>query len=186
MGVQFAGASSIATAVNFLVTIVTMRAPGMTFWRMPLLVWAKLATSSLVVLGTPFIAGSQFMMLYDRVMHTGFFEPTKGGDVVLYQHIFWFYSHPAVYIMMLPGFGIISEVHLGALAKADLRLRADRVLDRRHRRARVHGMGPPHVRQRHVAVAADPDDGDHDADRGAHGHQDLLLAGHASGVASSI
>jgi len=110
IGVQFAGASSIATAVNFLVTIVTMRAPGMSFWRMPLLVWAQLVTSSLVVLGTPFIAGSQFMVLYDRVMHTGFFEPTKGGDVVLYQHIFWFYSHPAVYIMMLPGFGIISEV----------------------------------------------------------------------------
>ncbi|MGZ4430437.1 MAG: cytochrome c oxidase subunit I, partial [Gaiellales bacterium] len=70
LGVQFAGASSIATAVNFLVTIVTMRAPGMSFWRMPLLVWANLATSTLVVLGTPFIAGSQFMVLYDRVMHT--------------------------------------------------------------------------------------------------------------------
>jgi cytochrome c oxidase subunit I len=110
LGVQFAGASSIATAVNFLVTIVTMRAPGMSFWRMPLLVWANLATSSLVVLGTPFIAGSQFMILYDRVMHTQFFDPSAGGNVVLYQHIFWFYSHPAVYIMMLPGFGIISEV----------------------------------------------------------------------------
>ena len=110
IGVQFAGASSIATAVNFLVTIVTMRAPGMTFWRMPLLVWANLATSTLVVLGTPFIAGSQFMVLYDRVMHTDFFNPSRGGDVIMYQHIFWFYSHPAVYIMMLPGFGIISEV----------------------------------------------------------------------------
>ena len=110
IGVQFAGASSIATAVNFLVTIVTMRAPGMSFWRMPLLVWANLATSSLVVLGTPFIAGSQFMVLYDRIMHTHFFDPAGGGNVVLYQHIFWFYSHPAVYIMMLPGFGIISEV----------------------------------------------------------------------------
>ncbi len=110
IGVQFAGASSIATAVNFLATIVTMRAPGMSFWRMPLLVWANLATSSLVVLGTPFIAGSQFMVLFDRVMHTGFFDPAKGGNVILYQHIFWFYSHPAVYIMMLPGFGIISEV----------------------------------------------------------------------------
>ena len=110
IGVQFAGASSIATAVNFLVTIVTMRAPGMSFWRMPLLVWANLATSSLVVLGTPFIAGSQFMVLYDRVMHTHFFDPAYGGNVILYQHIFWFYSHPAVYIMMLPGFGIISEI----------------------------------------------------------------------------
>ena len=110
MGVQFAGASSIATAVNFLVTIVTMRAPGMGFWRMPLLVWANLATSTLVVLGTPFIAGSQFMVLFDRIMHAHFFDATNGGNVVVYQHIFWFYSHPAVYIMMLPGFGIISEV----------------------------------------------------------------------------
>src|SRR5579871_452349 len=110
MGVQFAGASSIATAVNFLVTIVTMRAPGMTFWRMPLLVWANLATSTLVVLGTPFIAGAQFLVLFDRVLHTNFFNAANGGNVVVYQHIFWFYSHPAVYIMMLPGFGIISEV----------------------------------------------------------------------------
>ncbi|MFL5892217.1 MAG: cbb3-type cytochrome c oxidase subunit I, partial [Solirubrobacterales bacterium] len=110
LGVQFAGASSIATALNFLVTIITMRAPGMNFWRMPLLVWANLATSTLVVLGTPFIAGAQFQVLFDRIMHTHFFDPTGGGDVIAYQHIFWFYSHPAVYIMMLPGFGIISEV----------------------------------------------------------------------------
>ena len=110
IGVQFAGASSIMTAVNFLVTIITMRAPGMTVWRMPLLVWANATTSALVVFGTPFIAGSQFMTLFDRVMGTHFFDWNAGGDVVSYQHIFWFYSHPAVYIMMLPGFGIISEV----------------------------------------------------------------------------
>ncbi len=110
VGVQFAGASSIMTAVNFLVTIITMRAPGMTVWRMPLLVWANATTSALVVFGTPFIAGSQFMTLFDRVMGTHFFNWQAGGDVVSYQHIFWFYSHPAVYIMMLPGFGIISEV----------------------------------------------------------------------------
>ncbi len=87
-----------------------MRAPGMTFWRMPLLVWANFATSTLVVLATPFIAGSQFFVMFDRVMHTNFFETAEGGYVLGYQHIFWFYSHPAVYIMMLPGFGIISEV----------------------------------------------------------------------------
>ncbi len=110
MGVQWAGASSIVTALNFLVTIITMRAPGMTFWRMPLLVWANFSTSTLVVLATPFIAGSQFFVMFDRVMHTNFFETANGGYVVGYQHIFWFYSHPAVYIMMLPGFGIISEV----------------------------------------------------------------------------
>src|SRR5829696_1611356 len=110
LGVQFAGASSIATALNFLVTIVTMRAPGMNFWRLPLLVWANLSTSLLVVAATPFIAGVQFMVLFDRALSTQFFQAAFGGDVVSYQHIFWFYSHPAVYIMMLPGFGIISEV----------------------------------------------------------------------------
>src|SRR5881392_2781831 len=113
MGVQWAGASSIMTALNFLVTIITMRAPGMTFWRMPLLVWANFTTSLLVVIATPFIAGSQFFVMFDRVMHTHFFDviPGGGGGYPLgYQHIFWFYSHPAVYIMMLPGFGIASEV----------------------------------------------------------------------------
>jgi len=110
MGVQWAGASSIMTALNFLVTIITMRAPGMTFWRMPLLVWANFTTSLLVVIATPFIAGSQFFVMFDRVMHTHFFDPSGGGHVIGYQHIFWFYSHPAVYIMMLPGFGIASEV----------------------------------------------------------------------------
>jgi cytochrome c oxidase subunit 1 len=110
MGVQWAGASSIMTALNFLVTIITMRAPGMTFWRMPLLVWANFTTSLLVVVATPFIAASQFFVLFDRVMATDFFSPDAGGYVLGYQHIFWFYSHPAVYIMMLPGFGIVSEV----------------------------------------------------------------------------
>jgi cytochrome c oxidase subunit 1 len=110
MAVQWAGASSIMTALNFLVTIITMRAPGMTFWRMPLLVWANFTTSLLVVIATPFIAGSQFFALFDRVLGTDFFAPDSGGYVLGYQHIFWFYSHPAVYIMMLPGFGIASEV----------------------------------------------------------------------------
>jgi len=110
IGVQFAGFSSIFAALNFLVTIVTMRAPGMTFWRMPLLVWANLATSILIVGATPFIAGVQMMVLFDRALGMNFFQASFGGDAVSYQHIFWFYSHPAVYIMMLPGFGIVSEV----------------------------------------------------------------------------
>jgi cytochrome c oxidase subunit 1 len=110
IAVQLVGASSIATAINFIVTIIGMRAPGMTMWRMPLLVWANFTTSILVVFGTPFIAGSQFMVLFDSVMGTHFFDAMLGGDSIMYQHVFWFYSHPAVYIMMLPGFGIISEV----------------------------------------------------------------------------
>src|SRR5712691_5750937 len=110
VAVQFAGASSVLTALNFLVTIITMRAPGMSFWRMPLLVWANFSTSLLVVIATPFIAASQFFVLLDRGLGFNFFNPSTGGDVLMYQHVFWFYSHPAVYIMMLPGFGIISEV----------------------------------------------------------------------------
>jgi cytochrome c oxidase subunit I len=112
VGVQFAGASSIATALNFLVTIITMRAPGMSFFRMPLLVWANFSTSLLVVIATPFIAASQFFVLLDRALGFNFFRVANGagGDVLMYQHVFWFYSHPAVYIMMLPGFGIISEI----------------------------------------------------------------------------
>src|SRR5437764_2023477 len=110
IGVQFAGASSIATALNFLVTIITMRAPGMSFFRMPLLAWANFSTSLLVVIATPFIAASQFFVLLARALDFQFFNPNTGGDVLMYQHVFWFYSHPAVYIMMLPGFGIISEV----------------------------------------------------------------------------
>ena len=110
LGVQFAGASSILAAINFLVTTISMRAPGMSFFRMPLLVWANLATSILIVGATPFIAGVQLMVLFDRVLGTNFFQAAFGGDVLSYQHIFWFYSHPAVYIMMLPGFGIVSEV----------------------------------------------------------------------------
>jgi cytochrome c oxidase subunit 1 len=110
VAVQFAGASSIATALNFLVTIITMRAPGMSFFRMPLLAWANFSTSLLVVIATPFIAASQFFVLLDRGLGFNFFNQTRGGDVLMYQHVFWFYSHPAVYIMMLPGFGIISEV----------------------------------------------------------------------------
>ncbi len=114
VAVQFAGASSIATALNFLVTIITMRAPGMSFFRMPLLVWANFSTSLLVVIATPFIAASQFFVLLDRALGFHFFDAFvgagKNGNVIMYQHVFWFYSHPAVYIMMLPGFGIISEI----------------------------------------------------------------------------
>src|SRR5829696_2461560 len=91
IGVQFAGTSSIMTALNFIVTIITMRAPGMTFWRMPLLVWANFTTSLLVVIATPFVAGSQFLVLIDRTLHANFFDASQGGDVIAYQHIFWFY-----------------------------------------------------------------------------------------------
>ncbi len=165
IGVQFAGASSIATALNFLVTIITMRAPGMNPWRMPLLVWANLSTSLLVVGATPFVAGAQFMVFFDRILGMNFFQFLEGGDVISYQHIFWFYSHPAVYIMMLPGFGIISEIDLDPpRPKTGLRIPVDGPRADRDRSAGAIRSGPPHVRRRHVGSLGFDDD-HHDADR---------------------
>jgi cytochrome c oxidase subunit I len=104
------GFSSILTGLNFIVTVHRMRAPGMTWFRMPLFVWAHYATSMIMILGTPVIAVTLFLLMLERGLHIGFFDPAYGGDPVLFQHLFWFYSHPAVYIMILPSMGVISEV----------------------------------------------------------------------------
>ncbi|PZV18015.1 MAG: cytochrome c oxidase subunit I [Leptolyngbya sp.] len=104
------GTSSILGAVNFLVTILKMRAPGMTLNKMPLFCWAMLATSALILISTPVLAGALILLSFDLVVGTAFFNPTGGGNPVVYQHMFWFYSHPAVYIMVLPVFGLISEI----------------------------------------------------------------------------
>ena len=110
IGVFINGFSSILTGVNFIVTIHKMRAPGLTWFRLPLFVWAQYATSLIQVLGTPVIAITILLVVFERLFQIGIFNPTLGGDPVLMQHLFWFYSHPAVYIMILPGFGVISEV----------------------------------------------------------------------------
>lgn len=105
-----AGFSSIFTGINFIVTIHKMRAPGMTWDRLPLYVWSHYATSIIIILGTPVVAITLLMVVFERVFHIGVFSPELGGDPVLFQHLFWFYSHPAVYIMVLPGMGVISEI----------------------------------------------------------------------------
>jgi cytochrome c oxidase subunit 1 len=110
LAIQIIGLSSILGALNFIVTIFTMRAPGMTFSRIPLFVWAQLVTAFLTVLAVPFITVAVTFLLFDRVFGTEFFSTAAGSDPKLYQFLFWYYSHPAVYIMILPGFGIISEV----------------------------------------------------------------------------
>jgi cytochrome c oxidase subunit 1 len=110
IGIFISGFSSILTGLNFIVTIHKMRAPGMTWRRLPLFVWAHYATSLIQVLGTPVVAITLLLVVAERVAHVGVFDPAVGGDPILFQHMFWFYSHPAVYIMILPGMGVISEV----------------------------------------------------------------------------
>ena len=110
LGIFITGFSSILTGLNFIVTIHRMRAPGMTWFRMPLFLWSTYATSLINVLGTPVIAITVLLVAAERVFHFGFFDPKVGGDPVLFQHLFWFYSHPAVYIMVLPAMGVISEL----------------------------------------------------------------------------
>ena len=108
LAVFVAGFSSILTGLNFVVTIHRMRAPGMTWSRLPLFIWAHYATSIIQLLGTPVLAITLTLVVAERALHLGIFDPKLGGDPVLFQHLFWFYSHPAVYIMILPAMGVIT------------------------------------------------------------------------------
>src|ERR671915_1614486 len=110
LGIFINGFSSILTGLNFIVTIHTMRAPGMTWFRLPLFIWSHYATSLIMILGTPVIAITVLLLALERSLKIGIFDPALGGDPVLFQHLFWFYSHPAVYIMVLPGMGVVSEL----------------------------------------------------------------------------
>jgi len=110
LGIFIAGFSSILTGLNFVVTIHKMRAPGLTWFRLPLFIWAHYATSIIQLLGTPVLAITIVLLALERLLHVGIFNPALGGDPLLFQHLFWFYSHPAVYIMILPSMGVISEL----------------------------------------------------------------------------
>ncbi|HSK10411.1 MAG TPA: cytochrome c oxidase subunit I [Vicinamibacterales bacterium] len=119
VGVFIIGFSSILTGLNFIVTIHTMRAPGLTWFRLPLFLWAMYATSLINVLGTPVLAISLVAVALERALHIGIFDPAYGGDPLLFQHLFWFYSHPAVYIMILPSMGVVSEL-VAAFARKNI------------------------------------------------------------------
>jgi cytochrome c oxidase subunit 1 len=110
VGLQILGVSSLAASINFIVTILNMRAPGMTFMRMPMFIWMALVTSFLLLFAVPIIAVALFMLQFDASFGTQFFQPGSGGDPMLYQHLFWLFGHPEVYIMVLPAMGIVSEV----------------------------------------------------------------------------
>ena len=123
LGLQILGVASLAGAVNFIVTILNMRAPGMTLMRMPVFVWMSLVTSFLLLFAMPVIAVALFQLMFDRVFGANFFNPAAGGDPILWQHLFWLFGHPEVYIMILPAMGIVSEILPTFSRQADLRLR---------------------------------------------------------------
>ena len=122
VAIFIAGFSSIATGLNFIISIHTLRAPGMTWYKMPVFLWSLYATSVILVLATPVLAMTLLLLAFERIFHIGVFDPAIGGDPLLFQHLFWFYSHPAVYVMILPGFGVISEIVPAFSSKVTVRI----------------------------------------------------------------
>ena len=177
--IHLTGISSLVGAINLYATIVNMRAPGMGWGRVPLFVWAILTYSILLILALPVVAGAVTMLLTDRHFGTHFFDTANGGSALLWQHLFWFFGHPEVYIIVLPGFGVISEV-LPVFARKPIfgykAIAAATVVHRVPRHARV---GAPHVRH------AEPDGRARllharlVPDRGADRREDLQLDRHA-------
>ena len=151
-GVFVVGFSSIATGVNFLATIHMLRAPGMTWFRLPLFAWSMYVTQHGDGAGDAGAGDVAAAALAERYFGLPIFDPAAGGDPLLFQHLFWFYSHPAVYIMILPAMGVVSEVIRLLRAAAGVRLRFHGVRADDDRRSRLHGLGPSHVRRRPIAA----------------------------------
>ncbi len=198
LALTWVGASSMMGAVNYVTTIVKMRAPGMTLMRMPLTIWALLVAALLQLFALPVLTAASILQLLDRIVHTGFFTPTNlvvnqmnpemaeaaaGGQPLLWQHLFWFYSHPAVYIMVVPAMGMVSDILVYPRSQAGLRLQADGVLDRRDRGPGIHRVGTPHVRVGHEPGAGPDLHGRHDPDRAAVVDQGVQLARNVVGLA---
>ena len=175
LGVIVVGFSSILTGLNFMVTTHKLRAPGMTWFRLPLFVWGLYATSLILVMATPVLTIVLVLLFVDRAFGLSVFDPVNGGDPVMFQHLFWFYSHPVVYVMVLPGMGVMSELVTAFLYKKDIRLQVHCIFKCRHRGDRLFRVGPPHVLQRDERVCG-PDILVHELYRGgALGHQGVQI-----------
>ena len=148
VGIFVAGFSSILTGLNFIVTIHKMRAPGLTWFRLPLFVWAHYATAIIQVLGTPVLAITILLVAIERVFQIGIFDPARGGDPILFQHLFWFYSHPAVYIMILPSHGRRQRDHSLFSRKRIFGYSFVAISSLAIAVYRLPGLGAPHVRGR--------------------------------------
>ena len=180
MSLLVLGVSSLMGSINYITTIINMRAPGMSYFRMPLTVWSLFITAILLLLALPVLTAALAMLLFDRMLGTSFFLPEGGGEPLLWQHMFWFFGHPEVYIMILPAMGITSDIFR--------RFRASRSSAIKPWSIRsspspcfVGRLGPPHVHQRHESAARHDVHGHDDGYRGAFRDQSLQLAGHAVG-----
>ena len=178
VGLLIMGIGSTVSAVNLTVTVLNMRAPGMTLMKMPVFTWMTFVVQVLLVFALPVITVALLLLTLDRMFGANFFNASKGGDPFLWEHLFWIFGHPEVYIMILPSFGIVSRDHPGVLPQADLRLPVHGRLRHRHRLHGLGRVGPPHVRLGH---GPDVDPGllaGHDVHRRADRREDPELARH--------
>ena len=155
LGLIFLGISTTAGAINFIVTIFKLRAPGMSLNRMPLFVWAILVTSFAIIFAIPPLTAANFLLELHRSFGSHFFDAAAGGNPLLWQHLFWVFGHPDVYIIFLPAVGIVSTILPVLSRRPIVRLRAGGAGDGRHRHHRLWRLGPPHVRRRPAAAVAE-------------------------------